>query len=152
LLTCCCAASCGETNKLYAGPEEHKYVLDLELYGEIDASDIKQAITDRTITLVIAKKEEGPYWPRLLKAGGKTPQYIKADWDKWVDEDEEDEAEDPFKGVDFSSMGGSFNPMDIASMAGDGGFDMSKLGDLAAGVGQEGDSEDDSEDEEDVPA
>lgn len=140
-----------ELNYQHAGPEEHKYVLDLELYGEIDASDVKKAVTDRTITLVIAKKEEGPYWPRLLKATGKTPQYIKADWDKWVDEDEEDEAEDPFKGMDFSSMGGGFNPMDFASMAGDGGLDMSKLGDLAAGMGEGGDSEDDS-DEEDAPS
>lgn len=140
---------------LSSGPEEHKYALDLELYDEIDASDVKQAVTDRTITLVIAKKEEGPHWPRLLKASGKAPRYVKADWDKWVDEDEEDQALDPMSGMDFSSMGGGFNPMDFASMAGGaggaGGFDMSKLGDLAAGLGENADDGSEDSDEEDVP-
>ena len=49
---------------------------DLELNGEIVKEDSKQAVTDRTITLVIAKKDEG-HWPRLLKAAGKSPQHIK---------------------------------------------------------------------------
>lgn len=34
----------------------------------------------------------GPHWPRLLKAPGKVP-HVKTDFNKWVDEDEEDEME-----------------------------------------------------------
>jgi len=120
------------------GPEEHTYELDLELYEQVNAEDVKEHRTDRTITLVIAKKEEGPHWPRLLKATGKTPQYIKADWDKWVDEDEEDEKDDPLGGMDLSALQGLGG--------GGGGFDLSQLGDLAGQTGDEGD--DDSEDED----
>ena len=35
-------------------------------------------------------ENSGPHWPRLLKAPGKVP-HVKTDFDKWVDEDEEDE-------------------------------------------------------------
>lgn len=131
-----------------SGPEEHQYVLDLELYDQIDKDDIKQVTTDRTITLVIAKLDEGPYWPRLLKAPGKTPPYIKADWDKWVDEDEEDE-------LDASGMGGfdmsALEQFQAAGAAGAGGFDLSQLGDLAAMQGMNADEDDDEEGEEVPP-
>lgn len=48
----------------------------------------KIQITNRHILAVLEKKEKG-YWDRLLKNKGKPPQYIKVDWSKWVDEDEE---------------------------------------------------------------
>lgn len=133
-----------------AGPEEHQYVLELELYGEVDQDDIKMATTARTVTLVIAKKEEGAHWPRLLKASGKTPPYIKADWDKWVDEDEEDEvADDGLGGMDMSmlqqlqgGMGG------MGGMGGNAGFDLSAAlagmaGQGGADIGEDGESSDD---------
>lgn len=37
------------------------------------------------------KKAESKWWSRLLKQEGKPPLFLKADWDKWVDEDEQDE-------------------------------------------------------------
>lgn len=40
-------------------------------------------------TILLLVKEESKWWPRLLKATGKAPPYVKVDWDKWVDEDEE---------------------------------------------------------------
>ena len=179
----------------HTGPEEHQYALDLDLYGEIDTEDVKQVTTDRTITLVISKKEEGPHWPRLLKTAGKTPQYVKADWDKWVDEDDEDEMADdggmagfdPSMMQQFQNMGGAGGGMGgmmggggmggggmggmpgmaelMASMGGGGGggggmggmppgFDMSSLGDLAAGGGGAfaDDDEDEEDDDDDMPA
>lgn len=42
----------------------------------------------RCIAYVI-KKEENKWWDRLLKQGGKPPAFIKVDWDKWVDEEDE---------------------------------------------------------------
>lgn len=48
----------------------------------------KIQITNRHILAVLEKKEPG-YWDKLLKGKGKTPNYIKVDWSKWVDEDEE---------------------------------------------------------------
>ena len=118
----------------------------------MDQDDIKQITTDRTITLVIAKKDEGPYWPRLLKASGKSPQYIKADWDKWVDEDEEDEAEDAMAGLDMSAM------QQFGGMGGDMGggidlskFDLSSLGEAAEGLGEKEADNDEEEEEDDLP-
>jgi hypothetical protein len=37
----------------------------------------------------VVQKAESEWWKRLLKAEGKTPHYVKVDWDKWVDEDED---------------------------------------------------------------
>ena len=44
----------------------------------------------RHVFCVLIKKESG-WWKRLLHGDGKAPPYLKADWDKWVDEDEENE-------------------------------------------------------------
>ena len=35
-------------------------------------------------------QNSGPHWPRLLKQKHKDP-HVKTDFDKWVDEDEEEE-------------------------------------------------------------
>ena len=136
----------GRAHSHATGPEEHVYELVLDLYEQIDAEDVKELRTDRTISLVIGKKEEGPHWPRLLKAKGKAPQYVKADWDKWVDEDEEDQAADPFGGMDMSALQGL---MGGGGAGGAGGFDMSQLGDLAGRVEGEGEEEEDEEEEGD---
>jgi len=128
----------GKAHSHATGPEEHQYELDLELFDEINQDDVKQHRTDRTITLFIGKKEEGPFWSRLLKAEGKAPLYVKADWDKWVDSDEEDEAPGLMDGFDMSAL---------QNMG--GGFDMSQLGDLAGSI--EGEGDDSDEDEEEPP-
>lgn len=38
----------------------------------------------------VVQKAEGEWWKRLLRGEGKTPHYVKVDWDKWVDEDEDE--------------------------------------------------------------
>lgn len=48
------------------------------------------AILPRHIVLVVMKMESGPYWGRLLKGPGKPPHYVKADWSKYKDEDDEE--------------------------------------------------------------
>lgn len=42
------------------------------------------------IFILYKKNIQEPYWPRLTKENKKT-QYIQIDWEKWVDEDEEEE-------------------------------------------------------------
>lgn len=132
----------GKAHSHATGPEEHEYELDLELFDEINPGDVKQHSTDRTISLFIGKKEEGPFWPRLLKASGKAPLYVKADWDKWVDEDEEEEASDLMSGFDMSAL----QNLGGGGAGGAGGFDLSQLGDMAGKIEGE---DDDSEEEED---
>lgn len=42
----------------------------------------------RSIFCILEKAEKG-WWKKLLRGDEKTPHYVKVDWDKWVDEDEE---------------------------------------------------------------
>ena len=110
--------------------------------------DVKKHQTDRTLRLLIGKKEPGPFWPRLIKEKEKLG-YIKTDFDRWVDEDEEDEAPGLADGFDMSSfqqMMGGMGGMGGMDGGGMGGFDMSQLGDLAGAVGDDSD-----DDEEDIP-
>jgi hypothetical protein len=64
--------------------------------------------------LVLRKAEaQAEYWPRLTKEKPNR-NWIKTDFSKWVDEDEQDGEEE----IDTAGMGG----MDMASMMGGGGM------------------------------
>ncbi|PSC67277.1 HSP20-like chaperone [Micractinium conductrix] len=160
----------GNAHSHATGPEEHAYQLDLEFYGEIDEKDIKQHTTERYITLAIAKKGAHEHWPRLLKAAGKPAPNIKVDWDKWVDEDEEEEGNpaadagfDLSAFQNFGGMGGGMGGMGgmggggmadlMAGMGGGmGGFGGDMSDDEEEGAGEKGgDSDDDLPDLEPVP-
>jgi hypothetical protein len=78
------------------------YQLALDFFGEIDTAESKVNHTDKNIELKLQKKElNEEYWPRLLKDKQKV-HYLKTDFDKWVDEDEQNEAPEE----DFSNFGG----------------------------------------------
>ncbi|PKI33892.1 hypothetical protein CRG98_045722 [Punica granatum] len=66
------------------------YEVDIQLFDKINAKESKCNIGVRSIGYVI-KKEEKKWWNRLLKQEGKPPAFVKVDWDKWVDEEEENE-------------------------------------------------------------
>ena len=72
----------------------------------------------------MAKKESGPYWPRLLKQTGKF-HFLKTDFSKWKDEDEEDEEVDN-NGMNNPAMdlmgGNDFSNFDFSKFAGAGGM------------------------------
>jgi len=77
------------------------YHLELELYGVIDPDKTKVHHTGMKIEIKLQKKElKEEYWPRLLKDSKKV-HFLKTDFDRWVDEDEQDEAADE----DFSKFG-----------------------------------------------
>ncbi len=64
-----------------------KYVLNLELFAEVDSQNSKWNKTGFHLLLVLEKKDvDAPFWPRLIKPKEKN-QYIQVDWSKWVDED-----------------------------------------------------------------
>ncbi|RKO92626.1 HSP20-like chaperone, partial [Blyttiomyces helicus] len=67
------------------------YSLDLAFHKEVNPEASKQSVTARNITFVIAKKEVGqPYWPRLLSPLAGKPHYLKTDFSKWRDEDDDE--------------------------------------------------------------
>ncbi|KAL5706718.1 prostaglandin-E synthase [Ranunculus cassubicifolius] len=60
----------------------------------------------RSIFCVIEKAELG-WWKKLLRGDQKTPHYVKVDWDKWADEDDDEAPEDlDVDGMNFSGFGG----------------------------------------------
>lgn len=153
------------------------YALTLEFYAEVDEAASKYNHTQKNIQFVLRKKElKEEFWPRLLKDSKKV-HFLKTDFDKWVDEDEQDEAPEE----DLSQMGGmgkfhiyEFSFVDkklindlsggmpgmgdmMGGAGGDfGGIDFSKLGgaDMGGMGGMMGgeDDEADVEDDEEMPA
>ena len=60
------------------------------LIGVFSPQKSKYAVRDRVIEFALYKKEEGPYWERLLK--DKTKQHwLKIDFNKWKNEDDSDD-------------------------------------------------------------
>ena len=56
--------------------DNHTYVLDLELFGEIDPEKSKWSKKPRYIEMCLLRPEEGEYWPRLLKVSMKNKHYL----------------------------------------------------------------------------
>ncbi|KAL8969099.1 MAG: hypothetical protein Q9183_002158 [Haloplaca sp. 2 TL-2023] len=141
--------------------KETTYHVELSFYADIDVDESKTHHTSRDVFFVLRKKEQKEeYWPRLLKESKKV-HFLKTDFDKWVDEDEQDGAPDEaMAGMGgMGGMGGGMPGMEgmggMGGMGGDGGFggiDFSKLGGGAGGSmpdlgGMDGDGDDDDEEE-----
>jgi hypothetical protein len=129
-----------------ADPSPHAYSLDLTLHGAIDAAESKTARTDRHVVLILAKKE-AERWPRLLAGGGKAPPYVKVDWDRWMDSDDEDAAAagPGGGGFDFGDLS-QFGNFEAAMQGLGGGGGAPGLDEFVGGDDEEaGDSDDDVE-------
>ncbi|KAF2418730.1 HSP20-like chaperone [Tothia fuscella] len=144
------------TKLVFTGKSKTKkatYHVELELFGEIDPAESKTSHTDKNVELVLRKKElKQEFWPRLLKEKGKV-HFLRTDFDKWVDEDEQEDNPDD---EDFmSKMGGMGGASGPPGANGFEGIDFSKLG---AGPGGDmptdmpEDSDDDDEDDDNMPA
>ncbi|ONM07673.1 HSP20-like chaperones superfamily protein [Zea mays] len=98
----------------------------LELFDSIlsEGSKTKTKMGLRNIICSIQKEKKG-WWKRLLKSEEKHP-YIKVDWNKWCDEDEESVTNVAFFVCPFVR-----NKQFLAEFSGDsdGGFDEANEGD-----------------------
>ncbi|KPM39341.1 hypothetical protein AK830_g7239 [Neonectria ditissima] len=136
--------------------------VELELWGEIDPEHSHTNHTGKNVELKLQKKElKEEYWPRLLKEA-KRVHFLKTDFDKWVDEDDQNEAADE----DFSQFGnqpgagmggmpgmdgGDFGGIDFSKLAaGAAGGGMPDLSGLTGGGGVE-EEEEEEDDDEDMP-
>ncbi|KAG8643158.1 hypothetical protein MANES_11G010400v8 [Manihot esculenta] len=91
-----------------ATKDDIPYEADIELFDKVNVEESKYNFGIRSIVYVI-KKAEQKWWSRLVKQEGKPPVFLKVDWDKWVEEDDENDAGRlDFDGMDFSklNMGG----------------------------------------------
>lgn len=114
------------------GQEQTYYELDFYLYDRVNVGESKISIGLRHIFCIV-KKEEKKWWIQLLKSEAKRLPFLKVDWDKWVDEDEEKDVPPVGQGMDF------------------GGMDFSKLG-MADDDEPFNDDEFDINDEHDIDA
>ncbi|KAF0689895.1 Aste57867_18691 [Aphanomyces stellatus] len=108
-----------------------KYEVNLEFLHEVDteAAESKWAKTDRNLHFYILKKDkEADFWPHLLKDKHLEKTNVKVDWNKYVDEDEDDDT-----GFDMSALSGG------------GGFDINQM---MAQQGANLPDEEDSDDED----
>ncbi|QCD93623.1 co-chaperone protein p23-2 isoform X1 [Vigna unguiculata] len=71
-----------------SGTQDESYSFSLELYGSIEPEGCKTKSSLRNILCSIQKGEKG-WWKRLLKSEEKPAPYLKVDWNRWCDEDEE---------------------------------------------------------------
>ena len=95
--------------------ESHKrYEVALTFYKPVNAEMVRRDKTGRALKLVIPKKTDEAYWPRLIKDTKKMP-FLKVDFEMWRDEDEEAEEEADMMANMAQGAGGA------------GGLDFSQL-------------------------
>jgi len=124
--------------------DKKDYATDLNLFGEINIEESKWNVNGREMQFILVKKEEGPYWKRLLKEDKKY-QHITVDWSKYVDEDEE--AEEGDKG-----LGQDWNPENMKGFGGGGPEEEEDSDDDEDHSGHDHDKKlDDLEGEEEIP-
>ncbi|XP_040962777.1 uncharacterized protein OsI_027940 isoform X1 [Gossypium hirsutum] len=123
-----------------AGTDNNTYELKFDLFDKVNVEESKINIGVRSIFCILEKAEK-VWWKKLLRGDGKAPHYVKVDWDKWVDEDEDKVGlgDLDLGGMDFSNFGG---------MGGMGDM-MGGMGDMMGGMGGMGgmDEFEDSDDE-----
>ncbi|KAK9330664.1 putative Hsp90 binding co-chaperone [Lipomyces starkeyi] len=123
-----------------------EYAVDLEFFDEVDVDNSKKTITGRDAFFILRKKEaKEEFWPRLVKDKRKV-HYIKTDFDKWVDEDEQETA----PGDDFAGYGGGMDFSSLQSelgsaMGGLGGAGMPPTGPSSFGLNEDSDDDDGEE-------
>lgn len=76
------------------GVDEKHYAFSLPFYAPIDADASQVALSAKSLFAILRKKDAADeFWPRLTKDKVRLHN-VKTDFDKWVDEDEQDEVED----------------------------------------------------------
>jgi cytosolic prostaglandin-E synthase len=134
-----------DTELKFSGMSEGKsYEVSIEFLKAVDADGSTYKVLPRSVQMHILKKdkEEDEFWPRLLKDKALEKNQVKIDWDRYVDEDEEEEGFDMSNLEGGMGMGGGMPGM--GGMGGmPGGMDMEALmkqmGSMGGGAGGMGD-------------
>mmetsp|Transcript_13270 Transcript_13270/g.28047 ORF Transcript_13270/g.28047 Transcript_13270/m.28047 type:complete len:196 (-) Transcript_13270:1241-1828(-) len=150
-----------ETLKFAGKSEGKEYEVDIVFFKPVDAEGSTYKVLPRSVQMHVMKSkkdEDEEFWPRLLKDKALEKNQVKIDWDRYVDEDEEEEGFDTSAlegGMGMGGMGGMADMMGgMGGMGGGmGGMDMESLmkqmGGMGGGLGGD-DGEPDSDDDDDI--
>ena len=136
------------------------YSFSLEFFDEIDVEASKTHLNSKCLYAVLRKKTpKEEYWPRLTKDKVRLHN-VKTDFDKWVDEDEQNADEDLGDAGMGGGMGGMGMDPAMMGLGGAGGLDLQSMmasmgGGMGGGMPDFGAEDDDDAEEgdlEDAPA
>ena len=110
-----------ENKLVFSGTSnDQKYSVDLEFYKPIDTEESIMNVLPMNIQMKLMKKDKDEdFWPRLLQDKHLEKTNVKIDWDRYVDEDEEDEGFDTSNlngGMGLGGMGGMEVSSDRSSL------------------------------------
>jgi prostaglandin-E synthase len=128
-----------DTELKFEGKSESKdYQVNIEFLNEVDAEGSTYKVLPRSVQMHILKKEkeEDEFWSRLLKDKALEKNQVKIDWDRFVDEDEEEEGFDMSNLEGGQGMGGGGMGGMPPGMGGMGG--MPGMGGMGGMPGMEG--------------
>merc|ERR1712161_134896 len=114
---------------------DKKYEVNIEFLKECDSEGSTYKVLPRSVQMHILKKqkEEEEFWPRLLKDKTLEKNQVKIDWDRYVDEDEEEEGFDQSNLEGGNQMGGM--PPGMGGMGGGMPGGMPGMGGGEGGMG-----------------
>jgi len=163
-----------DTELHFKGTSEDKlYEVNIKFFQPVDSKnpDSTYKVLPRSVQMHVMKAskekddDEEQFWPRLLEDKLMEKNQVKIDWDRYVDEDEEDGGFDTSNLEGGMGMGGMPGMEGMGGMGGMGGMDMEalmkqmggmeglgNLGNLGGGGGGDLDEVDsDDDDEDDLP-
>lgn len=114
---------------------DKKYEVNIKFFKPVDAKDSTYKVLPRSIQMHIMKakgedsEEDEEFWPRLLEDKTLEKNQVKIDWDRYIDEDEEEEE----GGFDTSALEGGNAMGGMPGMGGMGG--MPGMGGMGGGAG-----------------
>lgn len=141
-----------DSGLVFKGKSDGKdYEVNIEFFKPVDSSEdsgstykVQKRSVHMHIMKAAAKEEEDggdddEFWPRLLKDKALEKNQVKIDWDRYVDEDEEDEA----GGFDTSALDGGagmggmpgMGMGGMPGMGGEGGMDLASMMGGMGGMG-----------------
>mmetsp|Transcript_28429 Transcript_28429/g.36908 ORF Transcript_28429/g.36908 Transcript_28429/m.36908 type:complete len:198 (-) Transcript_28429:419-1012(-) len=128
-----------------------KYACNLEFFEEVETEGSVWNVLPRNVQMHILKKdkEAEEWWVRLLKDKHLEKNSVSIDWEKYIDEDDDE----PDAGFDMSALDGGLGFGGGGGMGGMGG--MGDMAGMMGGMGGMGGDSDDDEgidsDDEDLP-
>jgi len=157
-----------ESSLTFEGTSADKpYKVDIDFLKKVDAEGSTYKVLPRSIQMHVMKHkdDQDEFWPRLLKDKALEKNQVKIDWDRYVDEDEEEEGFDTSALEGGQGMGGMppgmMGGMPPGMMGGmPPGMDMEALMKQMGSMpgmpggdddGDDGDDDGDDDDDNDLP-